>query len=65
MTVSEIKSAIKQLHPKDVMHLASWIADYDYALWDKQIEQDLAAGKLDKFLREADTAIKQGRTRPL
>lgn len=65
MTISGIKSAIKQLYPKEVTQLTTWLADYDYALWDKQIAKDFEAGKLDNLLREVDTAIKQGRTRPL
>ncbi|MBO0938873.1 hypothetical protein J2I47_20135 [Fibrella sp. HMF5335] len=65
MTVSEIKSAIRQLRPQEITHLASWLADYDHALWDKQIAKDFEAGRLDNLLREVDIAVKQGRTRPL
>lgn len=50
----EIRSAMRQLPPKDLAELAAFILDQDNAAWDKQIEQDAASGKLDFLFEEAE-----------
>jgi hypothetical protein len=31
-----------------------WFAEFDAAAWDRQLEADLTAGKLDALLKEAE-----------
>lgn len=52
MTVEEIEHAIEQLPPDKLAELATWFADYHAQVWDKQIEDDLDSGRLDKLLKE-------------
>jgi hypothetical protein len=40
-----------------------WFADFDAAAWDGQIEQDAAAGKLDRLASEALADFKSGPAR--
>jgi hypothetical protein len=54
MSLTEIKSAVRQLPPKDLAELAAFILEQDNAAWDKQIEQDAASGKLDFLFEEAE-----------
>lgn len=49
-TVEEIESAITQLGPKEVHAVADWLQEYREALWDRQIEADAQAGRLDKLM---------------
>ena len=65
MSVTEIESAIAQLAPKDVAALMAWLQNYHEQLWDKQIEGDLEAGRLDHLLAEVDKEIEAGLARPL
>ena len=61
----EIEAAIKQLPEQDVRHLAAWLQDYLDKAWDRQIEEDLAAGKLDRLIAQAETDIEEHRMRDL
>jgi hypothetical protein len=65
MTVKEIETAIAQLSIKDVAKLADWFAEYQAQLWDKQIEEDLDAGRLDELLEHVESEYAAGLSRPL
>jgi hypothetical protein len=64
-TVEQITGAVKRLPKKDLARFRKWFADYDAALWDRQLEQDAAAGRLDALAREALRDHRAGRTREL
>ena len=64
-TVQEIESAIARLDPKDVQAVADWLQAYREALWDRQIEADAKAGRLDKLMEEAKQDYQAGRCKPL
>jgi hypothetical protein len=52
-----VESAIKQLRESEIRTLAKWLQDYLDDLWDKQIETDFAAGKLDRLITQAEAEI--------
>jgi hypothetical protein len=60
-TVHEIEQAIRALGPKDLATLRDWFAAFDAEVWDQQLEQDVAAGRLDRFAEEALRDLKEGR----
>jgi len=64
-TVAEITGAVKRLPKKDLARFRKWFVEYDATAWDKQLESDVAAGKLDAFAREALREHKAGRTTSL
>jgi hypothetical protein len=64
-SVEEIETEIAKLTPSEVRQIAEWLAEYESELWDKQIEEDAAAGKLDEFLKEALEEHRRGETRQL
>ena len=65
MSVQEIESAIANLPPDQLAALAEWFDEYRADEWDRQIEADAKAGRLDALVREAQADIAAGRTRPL
>jgi len=65
MSVKEIEVAITQLPPKDLAELVAWFENYHARMWDKQIEEDLEAGRLDASLAEVDEEYESGLGRPL
>ncbi len=65
MGVKEIEKAIVQLPAKDLDKLASWLDDYRAQMWDKQIKEDLEAGRLDALLAEVDKEYEAGLSQPL
>jgi hypothetical protein len=60
-TVQEIEEAIRQLSPQDRAILCSRLAETDAADWDRQLEADAAAGRLDWLAEEARQDLKAGR----
>lgn len=65
MSITEIESAISQLPPKEFAELMAWLQQYHDKLWDKQIENDLAEGRLDNVIAEAEKEYQQGLAKPL
>jgi hypothetical protein len=65
-TVAEIIEAVKQLSEEEKSALLEQLADLDFDdEWDRQIEADAKAGKLDFLWKEAQREIAQGTARPL
>jgi hypothetical protein len=60
-TVQEIEQAIRNLGPGDLAALRQWFAAFDAELWDRQMEQDVAAGRLDWLAEEGLRDLKEGR----
>ncbi|MEA2599413.1 MAG: hypothetical protein QOF89_405 [Acidobacteriota bacterium] len=65
MSVKEIEEAIAQLSTGDVAELMAWLEEHHAQLWDKQIEEDLEAGRLDALLSEVDDEYEAGLAQPL
>jgi hypothetical protein len=63
MSLSEIKNAVRELSPKELAELASFISKQDNAAWDKQIEEDAASEKLDFLFNEAERERTAGQLR--
>ena len=65
MGIKQIEKAITELPAKDLAELMSWLEDYHAQVWDKRIEEDLEAGRLDALLAEIDEEYEAGLTQPL
>ena len=63
--VKAIEDAVKALPPQDLAEFRRWFAEFDFAVWDEQIEKDGAAGRLDRLLEEAEEDYKLGEHREL
>ncbi len=60
-TVEEIEVAVSKLAPSEYEKFRQWLADYDNRLWDKEMEEDARAGRLDGLLNEGLDDLKNGR----
>ena len=65
MSAQEIEAAITQLSHEEFRKLSDWILEYRNQQWDKQIEDDLQAGRLDDLLDEADAGYEKGLVKPI
>ena len=65
MSVQELENAIRQLSPEEFSRLAQWIDEFRAEQWDRQIETDIRAGRLDAAGRRADADFDAGRCTPL
>jgi len=60
-TVQAIEAPIEQLAPSDRAELRAWFERFDAVDWDRQLEQDIAAGGLDWLAEEALGDLAAGR----
>jgi hypothetical protein len=65
MQIEEIQAAIQSLPPDQYIQLREWFSERDWEAWDRQIEADSNAGKLDFLINEALAAKAQGTLREL
>ena len=63
--VKSIEKAVESLPPSELAEFRLWFAEFDAAVWDKQIEQDAASGKLDGLAAEALADYRAGSAREL
>jgi hypothetical protein len=60
-SLEQIENAVRQLSAKDLAAFRAWFAELDAAAWDRQIEEDVAAGRLDALAEEALNDLREGR----
>ena len=51
--IDELKAAIERLPSEEFTEIFRWLSEKDWERWDKEIEADSQAGKLDFLVREA------------
>ena len=64
-TVKSIEQAVKALSPEDLAQFRAWFLEFDWTSWDRQVEQDVAAGRLDDLADKALHEHNAGQTKPL
>ena len=52
--VKALEEAIQALPPSALAEFRRWFTEFDSAAWDRQLEADASAGKLDALLAEAE-----------
>ena len=63
--VDDLERRVTTLSPDELTEFRRWFEEFDAAAWDRQIESDVGAGKLDAL---ADKALREhaaGRTTEL
>lgn len=63
--VEELANEIQRLSRQELAAFREWFRKYDSDEWDKEIEEDVLAGRLDKLANEAIAEHKAGRTKEL
>jgi hypothetical protein len=61
----DVETAIKQLPEDEIRALATWLQDYLDEMWDRQLESDVATGKLDHLIAKAEADIAAHNVRDL
>jgi hypothetical protein len=63
--LEQLEREIAKLNPDEFGQLRDWLLEQDWADWDRQIERDAAAGKLDGLMKQALSDHASGKSRPL
>ena len=59
MSLPELETAVTQLPAEELSAFARWFEEYLADQWDRQIEADILAGRLDEAGRRADAEFQQ------
>jgi hypothetical protein len=65
MSLQELEFAVTGLPVTDLARFAQWFEEYLADAWDRRIEEDVQAGRLDEAGRQADADFEAGRCTPL
>ena len=65
MSVQELEAEVARLSTADMKAFATWFDEFRADAWDRQIEADAAAGRLDYLMKKADEDFEAGRCKPL
>ena len=51
--VEQIEAEIRRMSSEELARFRAWFAEFDAKAWDRQLEQDVLAGKLDGLAERA------------
>ena len=63
--VEALEKSVRALSDEELAAFRAWFASFDAEAWDRQIEADLEAGKLDAIANEAVAEYRRGESREL
>jgi hypothetical protein len=65
MSLQELENAVSQLPKEELTAFARWFEEYLADAWDRRIEADIQAGRLDVAGRRAEADFEAGHCTPL
>jgi len=65
VSIAGLHSAVAQLPAEELGRFSRWFEEFLAEQWDRQIEADILAGRLDAAGRRADEEAEAGRCTPL
>ena len=63
--LEDLEKAVAELPVDQLARFRAWFEEFEAAHFDKKIEQDAAAGRLDRLAEEALSEFRAGRAREL
>ena len=63
--VETLEREVQDLSPEELAAFRAWFAEYDWQVWDRQLDADVAAGKLDRLAAEALAEHERGESTQL
>jgi hypothetical protein len=51
--VEKLEQQIQALSPEELVQFRAWFREFDWAVWDAQLERDVRAGRLDALAENA------------
>jgi len=65
MSVEEIETAVSKLSAPELTRFITWFEEFAADEWDRQIEANIRAGRLDAAGKRADEQFEAGNCTPL
>jgi hypothetical protein len=65
MSIEEIEKVVSHLSAEELARFSQWFEEFLARQWDRKIEADILAGRLDAAGQRADDDFEAGRCTPL
>jgi hypothetical protein len=62
--LEKLEQGIETLSDEELSEFRRWYAEFDAAVWDRELDADVRAGALDRLADEAIADHEAGRSRP-
>jgi hypothetical protein len=63
--IETIEQLVQALSAEEFARFRTWFLEFDWAAWDRQLEADVRAGRLDALAEQALRDHATGKTKPL
>jgi hypothetical protein len=63
--VEALEREVEKLTREELAAFRAWFIEHDWQAWDRELEADVAAGRLDRLAAEALAEFDRGETREL
>jgi hypothetical protein len=63
--VEKLEADVTSLSPEELAAFRQWFLEFDWTLWDAQLERDVQSGRLDAMAEAALAEHASRKTRPL
>jgi len=63
--VEKLEKQVQSLSPEELAQFRAWFREFDWAVWDAQVETDIRRGKLDALAEKALRDHADRKTTPL
>ncbi len=63
--IENIERQIEGLSPQELAQFRAWFLEFDWEAWDRQLEADIRASKLDPVVQKARGGHAAGNSTPL
>ena len=63
--IEKIEQLVQALSSEELAQFRTWFLEFDWAAWDRQLEADVRAGRLDALAEQALQDHATGKTKPL
>lgn len=63
--LDQIEKTVASLSDEELKSFADWFDDLRWQRWDRRIEEDVRAGRLDGLIESARNEIAAGKIKPL
>ena len=65
ITITELKTIVIKLPPRELDEFTDWFNEFQEAQWDQEIETDVKSGKLDHLIQQAEKAFSEGKCKEI
>lgn len=63
--IEALEREVEKLSREELAAFRQWFLEYDWRAWDQELEEDVAAGKLDKLAAETLEEHRLGKTKEI